>query len=86
MFPDILFPDAATPASVYTSTDLTHWVRRATNLRFQETGGIGVRDDGVAVTFGGGFHFTDLKTDPMMGSWQSHSLGVRHFPARFPPF
>ena len=54
-----VFPDGSGftsgGASLYTSTDLVHWQRRPTNMRFSETGGIGITDEGVAVTFGSGF-------------------------------
>ena len=69
-----MFPDGS-HTSVYTSTDLVHWVRRPTNIQFGETGGIGVTPAGHAVTFGGGYHWTDLASDPMMADWKSASLG-----------
>jgi hypothetical protein len=62
-----VFPDGSGNgkggASVYTSADLVHWTRRPTNRGFSETGGIGVTDDMVAVTFGSGYAWTDLKPD-----------------------
>jgi hypothetical protein len=73
-----VFPDGSggpQGGSVYTSPDLVHWTRRPTNIRFGETGGIGVTDAGVAVTFGGGYHFTDLKSDPYMSHWSGADLG-----------
>ena len=58
-----VFPDGS-KSSLYTSTDLVHWVRRRTNTQFGETGGIAINEAGQAVTFGGGFKYADLKTDP----------------------
>ena len=74
-----VFPDGSASStsigSVYTSVDLVHWTRRPTNMQFHETGGIGVNDAGFAVTFGSGYHYTDLKTDPFMSHWTAASLG-----------
>ena len=71
-----VFPDGsgntAGGFSLYTSRDLVHWTRRPTNKGFGETGGIGVTDAGLAVTFGSGFSCTDLKTDPYMANWSQH--------------
>jgi hypothetical protein len=70
-----VFPDGS-HRSVYTSTNLVNWVRRPTNIQFGETGGIGITTAGHAVTFGGGYHFTDLRADPYMASWKSADLGA----------
>ena len=70
-----VFPDGS-HTSVYTSSDLVHWVRRPTNIQFGETGGIGITPAGTAVTVGGGFHYTNLHTDPFMADWKSANLGA----------
>ena len=58
----------------YTSTDLVRWERRTTNIQFGETGGIGITETGRAVTFGGGFKFADLETDPWLADWKAGEL------------
>ena len=60
---------------VFTSTDLVHWTRRPTNIRFYETGGITVvpSTNGTpteAFTFGGGGHWTNVQTDPYLQNWR----------------
>eukprot|EP00039_Didymoeca_costata_P005084 m.78312 g.78312 ORF g.78312 m.78312 type:complete len:705 (+) comp12665_c0_seq7:96-2210(+) len=70
VFPDEALANSGASGAVFTSTDLVHWTRRATNNRFHETGGVAVLANGMAVTFGSGFRVADTNTDKWLSSWK----------------
>jgi hypothetical protein len=65
VFPDGSSSEGGKSGAYFQSTDLVHWTRHASNIRFTETGGIALREDLKAVTFGSGWHIT---TEPVSSS------------------